>query len=156
MSVLTNGKAVKTKSMFRMEIAVAININATPAKIWALLTHAKDFPRWNSTIQSIDGVIAMGEKVKLKAKISPDRTFNLLVTKFEPNATLVWQDGMAPMFKGIRTYTLTSKNDGTTDVSMVEVFSGLMLPMIASSLPDFSPSFEQYATDLKKEAELAR
>jgi hypothetical protein len=36
---------------------------------------------------------------------------------------------------------------------MVEVFSGLMLPMIAGSLPNFGPAFEQYAADLKRAAE---
>ena len=28
-----------------------------------------------------------------------------------------------------------------------------MLPMIAGSLPDFAPAFEQYVADLKREAE---
>lgn len=36
---------------------------------------------------------------------------------------------------------------------MTEVLSGLMLPLIAGSLPDFAPSFTQYAADLKREAE---
>ena len=36
---------------------------------------------------------------------------------------------------------------------MVEVFSGVMLPMIKGSLPDFGPVFERYALDLKKAAE---
>ena len=36
---------------------------------------------------------------------------------------------------------------------MEEVFSGLMLPMIKGSLPDFGPSFEQWVADLKAEAE---
>jgi hypothetical protein len=37
-----------------------------------------------------------------------------------------------------------------------EVFSGVMLPMIKGSLPDFAPSFEAYAEDLKREAEARR
>lgn len=41
------------------------------------------------------------------------------------------------------------------DFSMVEVMSGLMLPLIRGSLPDFGPPFEQYAADLKREAERA-
>jgi hypothetical protein len=36
---------------------------------------------------------------------------------------------------------------------MVEVLSGLMLPMIRGSLPDFGPAFETYAADLKRAAE---
>jgi hypothetical protein len=66
---------------------------------------------------------------------------------------MVWSDGFAPMFRGVRTYTLTENADGTTGFSMREVFSGLMLPMIRGSLPDFGPPFEQFAADLKCEAE---
>jgi hypothetical protein len=57
------------------------------------------------------------------------------------------------MFKGVRTYTLVPKGDGTTDFHMIEVFTGLMLPMIAGSLPDFGPAFDTYAADLKRAAE---
>ncbi len=66
---------------------------------------------------------------------------------------MIWSDGFAPMFKGVRTFTLASAGDGVTEFSMVEVFSGLMLPMIKGSLPDFGPIFEQYAADLKAAAE---
>jgi hypothetical protein len=136
-----------------MEFAVGININAKPDIIWALLTNADDFPRWNTTVQRIEGRIAPGETIKLKVAIAPERTFKLKVVTFVPNQRMVWQDGAAPMFQGIRRYTLTPKNDGSTDFSMSETFSGLMLPMIGGSLPDFRQSFEQYAVDLKKAAE---
>jgi hypothetical protein len=36
---------------------------------------------------------------------------------------------------------------------MKEEFSGVMLPMIKGSLPDFAPVFEQYAEDLRRAAE---
>jgi len=36
---------------------------------------------------------------------------------------------------------------------MEERFSGLMLPLVGRSLPDFKPIFERYASDLKNEAE---
>jgi hypothetical protein len=65
---------------------------------------------------------------------------------------MVWSDGNA-MIKGVRTYTMQPKPDGTTDFTMAEVYTGLMLPMIAASLPDFGPVFEQYLSDLKREAE---
>jgi len=66
---------------------------------------------------------------------------------------MVWKDGFAPMFSGVRTFSLTPKSDGTTDFSMIEVFKGIMLPLIKGSLPDFKPNFEQYALDLKAAAE---
>jgi hypothetical protein len=67
--------------------------------------------------------------------------------------SMEWSEGMAPMFKGVRTYALTAKPDGSTDFSMHEVLSGMTLPMIRGSLPDFAPVFERYAADLKREAE---
>lgn len=147
-----NGRANKTKSAFRMEYSAGINIRAKPDRVWMLMTNAADFPRWNSTVKSIEGKIALGQTIKLVAAISPDRVFNLNVIEFIPEKRMVWSDGNA-MFKGVRTYTLSPKADGSTDFRMSEVYTGLMLPMIAGSLPDFGPAFEQYVADLKKESE---
>ncbi len=142
----------KKASTFRMECRVSINIHAKPERIWALLTNAGDFPRWNSTVTSIQGSIAQGQKLELRVPIS-DRTFSAKVTELVPATRMVWSDGRAPMFKGERTFTLTPRADGTTDFEMVEIFSGIMLPMIKGSLPDFGPVFDRYALDLKTEAE---
>ena len=45
------------------------------------------------------------------------------------------------------------RQDGSTDFVMQEHFSGLMLPLVKRSLPDFRPVFERYAGDLQREAE---
>lgn len=152
-SASTNGRAVHTRSTFRMSYAVGITIQAPPSRIWRLLTSADDFPRWNSTIQDIEGTIALGQKIRLRATIAPQRVFNLNVSEFIPDSLMVWRDGRAPMFTGVRTFALTPRPNGSTDFAMEEVFSGIMLPMIAGSLPDFGPTFETYAADLKREAE---
>ena len=150
----TTPEVTEQSTTFRMECGVKIDVRATPARVWALLTDAGDFPRWNSTVTSIEGEIAPGNKLALRVPIS-DRTFKVKVTAFEPEQRMVWADGAAPMFKGERTYTLTPNDDGTTTFEMVEVFSGLMLPMIKGSLPDFGPVFAQYAADLRQAAESA-
>jgi hypothetical protein len=151
--VNADGRAQTERETFRMQCGVSINIQAPRDKIWSLLTNAADFPRWNSTVQSIEGQIALGQKLRLRVPIAPKRVFKVKVSAFEPGARMVWSDGAAPMFKGVRTFTLAPRDNGSVDFSMVEVFSGLMLPMIAGSLPDFAPSFEQYAADLKRAAE---
>ena len=148
----TAPRATKKATTFKMECTVRCTIAATPAAIWALLTDAAGFPRWNSTVTSITGDIAAGKKLALKVP-SSDRTFTPTVTEFVPEQRMAWSDGMAPMFKGVRTFSLTPRPDGTTDFEMIEVFSGLMLPMIKGSLPDFPPIFEQYARDLARAAE---
>ncbi|MDX2139784.1 MAG: SRPBCC domain-containing protein [Chloroflexota bacterium] len=153
MTTATDGKATSSRSTFKMGVGVSVSISARPERIWALLTNTHEFPRWNTTVQSIEGNIALGQTIQLKTTATPERTFKLRVTEFTPNSRMVWQDGAAPMFKGTRTYTLTPRSDGTTDFTMTEVFAGLMLPMIGGSLPDFRPTFERYAADLKREAE---
>jgi hypothetical protein len=151
-TIVINGRATKSKATFRMEYAVGINIAARPEPIWALLTNAADFPRWNSTVQRIEGQIGAGEKIVLYATIAPKRAFKLTIDEFVPNHKLVWSDGNF-IFRGVRTYTLTPQADGTTDFTMAERFTGAMLPLIAGSLPDFAPEFEKYAADLKRAAE---
>lgn len=146
-----NPTAVKTKSLFRQSVRVDVDIRATPAKIWDLLTNAADAPRWNSTVTQIEGRVALGERLKIKVPIST-RTFPVTVDVFEPHTRLVWSDGNA-VFRGVRTYALADKGSGVTSFSMEEVFTGVMLPLIGLSLPDFKPVFEQYAADLTKEAE---
>jgi hypothetical protein len=145
--------AEKTQTLFRQACSVRCEIHAPPAAIWALLTDAPAFPSWNTTVTKLDGTIALGEKLALKAAVDPSRTFTPTVTKLSPEDRMEWSDGFAPMFKGVRTFTLKSKAGGVTEFAMTEVFSGAMLPMIRGRLPDFGPPFEAFARDLKRAAE---
>jgi hypothetical protein len=143
----------KNEATFRQDCSVRCHIGASPAKIWALLTDARTFTRWNSTVTSLEGDIAVGNKLALKVTLDPKRTFTPKVTKLVPEKEMEWSDGFAPMFKGVRTFTLTQKAGGVTEFAMREVFSGAMLPMIKKSLPDFGPAFAAFARDLKLAAE---
>ena len=145
--------ATKTGRTFRMECVIHIDIHATPARIWALLTDAAGFSRWNSTVSRIDGEIREGSVLSLEVPSAPGRTFKPKVTRLEAARAMEWSDGLSPMFRGVRTFALVANADGTTRFSMAEVLSGLMLPMIKRSLPDFGPVFEAYAADLKRAAE---
>jgi hypothetical protein len=145
--------AKKIETTFRQACSVRCDIHAKPAEIWALLTDARRFSSWNSTVTSLEGDIALGNKLALKVKLDPKRTFTPRVTKLELAEEMEWSDGFAPMFCGKRTFTLTPKEDGVTEFAMQEVFSGWMLPMIKKSLPDFAPAFETFARDLRRAAE---
>jgi hypothetical protein len=145
--------ANRTESAFRLQYAVSARIAAAPEVLWRRLTDAAGFPSWNSTVTRIEGEIALGQKLALTVPVAPGRTFTPSVVGFEPNQRMVWADGFAPMFKGERTFTLTPQADGTTEFAMVEVFAGVMLPLIKGSLPDMVPVFETYAADLKRVCE---
>lgn len=84
---------------------------------------------------------------------APGRTFTVKVSELQPNQKMVWSDGFAPMFQGVRTLLLEPASNAHSLFRMSERFSGLMLPLIAPQLPDFVPVFERYAEDLRKAAE---
>lgn len=138
----------KIESTFSMEYAVKATIAASPETIWGKLTDAAGFPVWNSTVQSIDGSIALGNRLTIRVVHAPGRSFTPKVVEFVPNQRMVWQDGFYPMFQGTRTFTLNRRGAGT-EFEMVEVLRGIMLPMIKGSLPDFGPVFDRYAADLE-------
>jgi hypothetical protein len=137
-----------------MSYGVEVNILANASRVWDLLTDAEGFRRWNSTVTGIDGHIREGERLRLRVP-GTDRTFKPTVSGVVPRERMTWAGGFAPMFKGVRTFLLRARPDGSTDFSMHERFSGLMLPLVQRSMPDLGPVFERFAADLKREAEAA-
>lgn len=147
MTTVSNGKAVTSKTTFSRETSVSVNIEADAAILWALLTNAADFPRWNSTVISISGKIQNGETIELKSTLDEKRTFKLKIKEFVPNQRLVWGDPM-----GSRVYSLEKAGKGT-QFTMSEKIGGPLFLLFANMIPSFDESFEKFAADLKKEAE---
>jgi uncharacterized protein YndB with AHSA1/START domain len=145
---MREGKATTTKKTFSRETSISTTIHADPAIVWALLTHASDFPRWNSTVTSIKGEIQEGGTIELKSILAEKRTFKLKVKEFVPQKRLVWGDAM-----GNRVYTLTRGDGGSTIFTMTEKIGGPLFPLFAGSIPSFDDVFERYAAVLKREAE---
>jgi hypothetical protein len=143
-----NGKANTTKKTFSRETTVSIDITASSDIVWSILIDASDFARWNSTVVSLEGEIKVGHVIKLKSILDEKRIFKLKVKEMSPNQKMVWGDSM-----GNRTYLLTSNTDGSCRFSMTEKIGGLMFPLFSKYIPSFDESFEQFAADLKKEAE---
>jgi uncharacterized protein YndB with AHSA1/START domain len=149
MKLNENGKALTEKKFFSRETGFSINIKADTSIIWALLTNAADYPRWNKTVTSIQGNIALGETIQLKSVLDAKRVFKLKVKELETGKKLVWGDAM-----GNRVYTLQKKSDNLVNFSMIEKIGGPLFPLFAGMIPAFDETFEQFATSLKNEAEL--
>jgi uncharacterized protein YndB with AHSA1/START domain len=130
-----------------------ITIKAPREAIWAILTDAAAYPAWNTTVTKLEGTIAKGNKLKVWAKISPDRAFPAKVSALEPNTRMEWSFS-APlgMFKGTRTFTLEDTTDGV-EFHTREVFSGWMSGPITKKMPDLQPTFDEWALCLKRRAE---
>ena len=134
--------------------STAILIQAAPEAIWQILTHAPDYPSWNTTVAKVEGRIALGEKITVHVKLAPGRAFPVKVVVFDAPRRMVWRSSMPlGLFTGERTYDLRSFGNGEVDFTMRESFTGFLAPLIAKSIPDLQPAFDEFAACLKARAE---
>ena len=152
---MTEPAVVQERSALSLFCRVDVTVRARAERIWALLTDAPGFPRWNSTVTRIEGDIREGGKLTVHVP-GTDRVFTPRISGVVPNERMIWTGGFSPVFKGVRTFELHPRPDGTTEFTMAERFSGLMIPLVRRSMPDFGPVFARYADDLRREAERAR
>jgi hypothetical protein len=100
----------------------------------------------------MEGDIAEGSRLKLWVP-GEARTFTPRVSGVVANERMTWTGGFAPLFKGVRSFTLRPDMADVTVFTMTEHFTGLILPLVGRKLPDFGPIFKAYAEDLRQEAE---
>jgi len=132
------------------------DINAPPEVVWSVLTDGSTFTDWDPGMISLDGTIGPDQPLTIYAEVSPDRAFKVKVSTFEPNKKMVWSSGMPlGLFKGARTFNLSPNGSGGTHFSMNETFSGPLLFLIGSTIPDLKPIFDDFAAALKQRAEAA-
>ncbi|MEM8510250.1 MAG: SRPBCC domain-containing protein [Bacteroidota bacterium] len=142
------GKATTVRKTFSRETTITEDIEAQPEQIWKVLVDAANYPKWNSTIVSIEGTIALNEKIKLVSTLDEKRTFKLKVKEFIPHRKLVWGDG-----KGERTFLMEPLSEDKVRFTMHEKIGGLLFPMYAKYIPPFDQNFEQFVEDLKSKVE---
>jgi uncharacterized protein YndB with AHSA1/START domain len=128
-------------------------IEASPEKVWGLLTDAASYRTWNKSVISIEGTIAPGSTVSLVSIANPKRTFKLHVTEVSTPSRMVWRDGMPlGLFTGERTY-LVQPRVGVTQFEMTEAYTGLLAGLFTKAIPDLTESFNLFADSLKRAAE---
>jgi hypothetical protein len=143
---------ITAKKIFSMVCRIDIDIHAGAAVIWAILTDAKGFPRWNSTVNGIDGQIREGERIRIRVP-GTNRTFEPRISDVVVNERMTWSNGLELIFKGSRSFQLKPAENGITRFIMEEKFSGLIFAIVKGMLPEFRTIFEAYARDLKRESE---
>jgi hypothetical protein len=136
--------------------SASTNIRAPAETIWKILTDAAGYPEWDPYAIRIEGKIAPGQTVTAYTKLAPKRAFPARVTEFSPGRRMAWTGGMPlGLFKGVRTFTLSPRPDGSVDFTVREEFSGPLLGLFAGSLPDMTEPFEAFVKGLKALAERA-
>ena len=143
-----------SNNIMAAEIKTSIVINATPKKIWQVLTDFSAYPFWNPFIKSITGNVKMGEKIKVEFE---KMTFKPKVLKYTKNQEFEWLGHLlfSGLFDGKHRFLLIDNGDGTTTFQHSESFKGILVPLFKKKLnTEFKPQFEEMNMALKVLVEL--
>lgn len=138
-----------------MEIKTQIIMNATPDKVWAVLTDFENYPNWNHFIKSITGEPKVGNQITVTI-IPPEAksmTFKPSVLTFEPNKEFRWIGRL--LFKGVfdgeHKFELIDNGNGTTIFNHSETFKGILVSFFKKQLESSTrKGFELMNENLKK------
>lgn len=146
-------RSVANRPLVSKSFSCWVEIAAPPEKIWALLVDVAGWAAWDSGVERVEGTVTPGATLKVYTKANPGTAFPVKVAELQAPTRMVWTGGMPlGLFKGVRTFTLTSHGDQTR-FEMVEIFSGPLEPIFGRMIPDLQPSFDQFARGLKAQAE---
>lgn len=140
----------------RRNMETQIGIEATPEKVWAVLSDTKTYHEWNPFIRTIEGDLVQGER--LKNTMTPlnggTMVFRPVVLVAESNRELRWLGRLSlpRLFDGEH-YFLLKIQDGGTRLVHGENFCGILLWGIG--IERFRKSFETMNAALKARVEAA-
>lgn len=139
------------------ELRTEIEIDATPATVWAVLTDLAAYSDWNPFITSSEGTVSVGERLVNRLEPPGGRavTFKPTVTEVDAGRVFEWLGrlGLPGLFDGRHRFELVSHGDGTR-LTHTERFTGLLVPLIKRSLDAKTlAGFEAMNTALKARAE---
>ena len=142
------------------EVVTQIQINASPAKVWQVLTANEQWATWNPFITQSSGAIVVGGKITntMEMKGQKPMTFSPTVLKADGpssasgQAELRWLGRLwlPGIFDGEHYFKLEAK-DGGTLFTQGEVFRGILIGML--NMDDVKASFGELNQALKKKVE---
>ena len=118
-------------------IETKIKIDASPERVWSILTNLKKYSEWNPFIQNAKGTVGVGEKLEIL--IAPPKgkkmVFKPIVKSVIENSEFIWLGRLwlPGIFDGEHIFTIENKNGESLFIHK-EKFSGLLVPMMWSSL----------------------
>ena len=137
-------------------IRTETEIEAPPDAVWAVLTDFAAYPEWNPFITEASGTLAVGEILTLHLEPGSGRaeTFTPEVRAVRENAELVWLGALrwSWLFSAEHRFTL-SEVGGATRLVHSEVFRGLLVPLLRSTIDQTEKDFRALNAALKDRVE---
>ena len=141
------------------ELRTEIEIQASPEKVWQVLTDLAKYPEWNSLITRAIGKAEVGARVDITVPSgSKEMILHCTVVKAEPNRELCWKYHviLPGLFRGEHSFIIEPAGPNQVRFIDREVFNGLLVPLQAKSIDtDSRRGFEEMDRALKARAEEA-
>ena len=142
------------------EVRNAIEIDASPATVWATLTDTASFSDWNPFMHRAEGELRPSARLDVEIEPPGSRrmTFKPTVLSVEPEQELRWRGRliMPGLFDGEHSIRLEPLGYGGTRLTQAEYFTGLLVPLMGGFLEKTRLGFEQMNVALKARAEAAQ
>ncbi len=138
-------------------LSAHVDIDATPERVWEVLTDLAAYPAWNPFIVRAEGVVGPGRRLTLRMQPVGGRAMTLRPRLVEVAAgrELRWRGRLVlpGLMDAEHSFVLQPRGSGTRLVQS-ETFRGVLVPFVAASLDRSTlPAFEAMNEALRKRAE---
>lgn len=138
----------------KRELVTQIDIDATPAQVWDVLSDASAYPNWNPFLVSMQGELLEGKKLtnRMRTTAGSEISFSPTVLKVENNRELRWLGRMVlPRIFDGEHYFILEDRGGFTRLIHGERFRGILLWFL--DVRQFKGNFEALNEALKRRVE---
>ena len=142
------------------ELRSEIEIDAPPARVWAILTDFDAYPGWNPFMTSIEGQASQGAKLSVRLELPGVRAMSFAPTliALQPDRELRWRGRLLVpgVFGGEHIFELHPAGGGGTRLVHREEFGGVLVaPLLRMVGAKTLLGFEAMNAALKARAESA-
>ena len=142
------------------QLASHIDIDASPAQVWDVLSDLAAYQEWNPFIVHAEGTAETGSRLTLRMQPTGGRAVTLRPTVLESRegSRLRWLGrlGIPGVLDAEHSFTIEARADGGARLLQDEKFSGLLVPFLARSLDRSTlPGFDAMNQALKRRVEQA-
>jgi hypothetical protein len=125
------------------EIKTEIAINATPARVWDVLTDFPRYPDWNPFVLRVEGAVRQNARIRYRFEMPRGVRIWTAATVpgFQPERELRFSANVLTpsLFRGDHYFALESTGQHGVIFHHGEVISGLLFPIVQLVLENFGP-----------------
>lgn len=139
------------------QLDASIEIEATPERVWVVLTDFARYPEWNPFITEAAGDLREGARLKVTLKVPSTRpvTFRPRVLAVCPNQEITWRGvtGLRGLYDGVHTLSIEPLEEGRCRFRTHEDVTGVLSPFMEGITRRTQLGFEMLVRAVKQRAE---